>query len=141
MDVKAAERILRQAGIRTDVLPGQKLTIVQGDVVRVNMSFQYRGPAQTVTPYASIGKITLGIFDEIASARGANKSLTQSDTLKSYTAYVDISSSNCKPEANYDLTAKLEQYPGETVVELTDVIDVMGAMEFSNFQITGYDLV
>jgi len=141
MRVKGAEALLMSAGIRTDVSPGQKLTIVQGDVVRVNLSFQYRGPAQSVTPYASIGKITFGIFDEIASARGSNKSLSQSDSFISYTAYVDIPSSNCKPEANYDLMAKLEQYPGDTEVRLTDVIDVIGAMEFRSFQITGYDVV
>jgi len=129
------------AGIRTDVAPGQKLTIVQGEVVRLNISFQYRGPAQSVTPYASIGKLTLGFFDEIASAAGDNKNLSNSDTFITYTAYVDIPSSNCKPEANYDLMAKIKQYPRDTEVRLTDVIDVIGAMEFRSFQITGYDIV
>jgi len=141
MKIKGAEALLTSAGIRTDVLPGQKLTIIQGDVVRVAMSFEYRGPAQTVTPYAAIGKKTLGIFDEIAAARGASKSLAQSDSFLPYNIYVDINSANCKPEANYDLHAKLEEYPSQTGVQILDVIDVVGVVEFRNFQITGYDIV
>jgi len=140
MSVKEAERILREAGIQTDVPAGQKLTITQGDVVRVNIAFGYRGPAQSVTPYASIGKKALGIFDEIAYASGPKINLSQSTTFLSYTGYVDINSSNCKPEANHDVYAKLLEYTAQ-LMEILDVIDVVGAVEFQNFAITGYDKV
>ena len=136
MSEEQAERILRQAGLLTDVPAGQKLQIMQGDVVRVSFTFDYSGPAQSVTPYASIGKITLGVFDEIAYASGPKINLSQSTTFRTYRGYVDINSSNCKPEANYDLYAKLLEYPSQTYVKLVDVIDVLGLAEFRNFAIT-----
>ena len=137
MSEEQAERILRQAGMLVDVPAGQKLQIMQGDVVRVSITFDYRGPAQSVTPYASIGKQWPLFFDEIASAPGLKKRLTQSFTYLSYTGYVDINSSNCPPEANYDLFVKLLEYPGQTA-KLIDVIDVLGLAEFRNFAITEY---
>lgn len=139
MSEKQAERILRQAGLLVDVPAGQKLQIMQGDVVRVSFAFDYRGPAQSVTPYASIGKITLGIFDEIAYASGPKKNLSQSYDWLSYTGYVDINTSNCKPETNYDVYVKLLEYPSQTYVKLVDVIDVLGLAEFRNFAITEYN--
>ena len=140
MSEEQAELILRQAGLLVDVPAGQKLTIMQGNIVRISLAFDYRGPAQQVTPYASIGKITLGIFDEIAYASGPKISLTQSDVFKAYTGYIDINSTGCKPEANYDVYAKLLEYPKQ-LVEIADVIDVIGAAEFRNFQISSYDVV
>jgi len=132
-----AERILMRAGLLTDVLAGQKLAIMRGDIVRVSFAFDYRGPAQPVTPYASIGKITLGIFDEIAYATGPAKSLTKAYDWLGYTGYVDIDTSLCSPETNYDIYVKLKEYPSQ-LVEIADVIDVLGAAEFRNFAITEY---
>ena len=120
-----------------DVPAGQKLQVMQGDVVRVSFAFDYRGPAQSVTPYASIGKITLGIFDEIAHASGPAISLTQTYDWKAYTGYVDIDTSPCSPAINYDIYVKLLEYPSQ-LVEIADVIDVLGLAEFRNFAITEY---
>ena len=138
MSEEQAERILRRAGLLTDVPAGQKLQIMQGDVVRVSYAFDYQGPAQSVTPYASIGKTTLGIFDEIAYASGPKINLSQSYNFLHYTGYVDINTSNCKPETNYDVYAKLLEYPSRAYFKLVDVIDVLGLTNFQNFAITGY---
>ncbi len=124
--------------IEIEALPGQKLQIMRGDTVRVHVAFEYRGPTMSVTPYASIGQIRLGVFDEIASNVGPAISLSQSQDWRAYTGYVDIDSSPVSPGTNYDLMAKLKEYPGETEVRLTDVIDVLGAAEFRNFEITEY---
>ena len=139
MSVQEAERILMEAGIQVDVPAGQKLTITQGDVVRVNVAFEYRGPAQSVTLRCSIGTRIAGIFNE--SVYGTKSIALPQSSYLSFTNYVDIPTSGCSPSADYDMEAKISEYTSATLFKLDNVIDVIGAVEFRNFAITGYDRV
>ncbi|MBA7681438.1 hypothetical protein ES703_89776 [subsurface metagenome] len=119
--------------------PGEKLTIMQGDIVRINVAFDYRGLAVDGTLYCAIGKVwPLGIFDEIAVGSKAIH-LNESFDFVPYTAYVDIDSSPCSPQANYDISAKISEYIDQAYVEILNVIDVVGAPEFRDFEIISYD--
>jgi len=131
------ERLLQGVGIA--VSPGTKLTVWRGDIVRMHVSFNYRGPALALTLRCSIGQRVLGVFDEIAYGQ-ASVPLDQSFDFVPYTSYVDIDTSPISPGANYDIEAKIEEYPGETLVGIDNVIDVIGAAEFQNFTITGYEI-
>lgn len=140
MSVQEAERILREAGIKTDVPAGQVLTISQGDVVRMSVSFAYRGPAKSVTLRCSIGTRIAGVFYE--SVYGQKTiNLAQSSDWSTYTAYADINTSGCSPSVGYDIEAKISEYTSATLVKIDNVIDIIGAAEFQNFAITGYDKV
>ncbi len=130
------EQLLQSLGIA--VSPGGKLTVWRGDTVRMSVGFSYRGPAMTGTLRCSIGKRII-YFDEIAYGR-ATISLVQSFDFVPYTAFADIDTSPISPGANYDIEAKIEEYP-ETLVGIDNVIDVLGAAEFQNFTITGYEKV
>ena len=138
-------KILEQAdailqGVDFGVPAGQKLTVMQGQTVRMHVSFRYRGKAISCTLRCSIGKRTAFVFDEIAYGL-KTISLTQSADLKSYTAYADISTSPISPGTDYDIEAKISEYAGQTLTKIDNVIDVTGAPEFENFTITGYEAV
>jgi hypothetical protein len=113
---------------------------VQGDTVRMTVAFNYRGSAMTVTLRCSIGKRTLGVFDEIAY-KTKSISLSKSADFVSYTAFADIATTPISPGTNYDIEAKISEYTSQTIVKIDDVIDVLGAPEFQNFQITDYSKV
>lgn len=131
------EQLLESIGIA--VSPGAKLTVWRGDTVRMHIAFNYRGPAITCTLRCSIGQRRFTIFDEIAFGR-ATIYLAQSFDFVPYTASADIDTSPISPGSNYDIEAKIEEYP-ETLVGIDNVIDVTGLAEFANFTITGYEKV
>jgi len=122
------------------VAPPGKLTVMKGDTVRMTVAFNYRGSAINVMLRCSIGKRTVGIFDEIAYATKAI-SLPASAGFLSYTAFADISTTPISSEANLDIEAKITEYASATLVKIDNVIDVLGAPEFQNFAITDYSKV
>lgn len=131
------EQLLQSIGIA--VSPGEKLTVWRGDMVRMHVGFDYRGPALTgLTLRCSIGKRII-YFDEIAFGR-ATVNVSQSFDFVSYTASADIDTSPISPGPDYDIEAKIEEYP-ETLVGIDNVIDVLGVAEFQNFTITSYEKV
>jgi len=119
------------------VAPPGKLTVMRGDIVRMTVAFNYRGSAINVTLRCSIGQKNLGVFDEIAYATKPI-SLPQSMDFVPYEAYADISTAAIAPGMNYDIEAKIEEYTGQTLVKVDNVIDVLGEPEFQNFVITDY---
>ena len=119
------------------VAPPGKLTVMRGETVRMTVAFNYRGSAISVTLYGSIGQIRLGVFDEIAVGQ-KTISLPSATTWISRTEYVDIVTTPISPGTNYDIYAKIKEYPGQALVEIADVIDVIGAPEFQDFRITDY---
>ncbi|GAI70736.1 unnamed protein product [marine sediment metagenome] len=133
--------IVRQ-GIGIAVPVGQKLTIMRGDIVRMNVSFDYRGIALTgLTLRCSIGQRVMVIgFDEIAFGQ-ASVDVAESIDFVGYTVFADIDTSPIESGANYDIEAKIEEYVGDTLVSRDDVIDVIGAPEFTGFSIDSYDVV
>lgn len=132
------EQLLRGFGIAVE--PGEKLTVMRGDTVRMHVGFDYRGPALTeLTLRCSIGTRGWAGFDEIAYGQ-ATVDVDESMDFEPYTAYADIDTSPISPEADLDIEAKIEEYP-ETLVGIDNVIDVLGAAEFANFEITSYEKV
>lgn len=138
------QELLRNIGISIGVSPGQKLTVWQGDTVRMHVGFDYKGPPLTgLTLRCSIGQrrtIWPYDFDEIAYGR-ATINLDQSFDFRPYAAFADIDTSPISPNENYDIEAKIEEYLAETLVSIDNVIDILGAPEFQNFAITGYEKV
>jgi len=131
------EQLLGETGIA----PPGKLTVMRGDRVRVTIGFNYRGTALSFSFRAAIGNKGY-IFDEIAYATKAI-SLPASADFLGYTSFVDISTAAITPQANLDLYAKLTGLPGADLLTpyYLDVIDVLGAPEFSGFAITDYSKV
>lgn len=145
--LKQGEAILRQMGIEVvrqgigiAVPAGQKLTIMQGDVVRMHVAFDYRGTAISCTLRCSIGSRGILGFDEIAYGQ-AIVNVAESFDLLPYVASADIDTSPVSPGADYDIEAKIEEYVAQTLVGIDNVIDVIGAPEFSDFAITSYEVV
>ena len=123
------------------VAPPGKLTVMQGDIVRVTFSFSYRGTALNFSMRAAIGNKGV-TFDEIAYATKALSVPASADFI-TYTDSVDISTSPISPQANLDLYAKLTGIPGADLFTpyYLDIIDVLGAPEFQDFVITDYSKV
>lgn len=123
------------------VAPSGKLTVTRGDIVRVTVSFSYRGSALSFGLRCAIGNRGAG-FDEIAYAIKSLSVPASADFLP-YTAYVDISTAAIAPQTNLDLYAKLTGLPGADLFTpyYLDVIDLLGAPEFQNFVITDYSKV
>lgn len=124
------------------VAPPGKLTIVQGEPVRMTVAFRYRGPAlPSATLRCSIGTRIVGIFYESVYASKNIGPIPQSSDFLDYTAYADIATAGLSPSVNYDVEAKISEYAAQTLVKHDDVIDVIGAPEFQNFRITDYSKV
>jgi hypothetical protein len=110
-----------------------RLTLMDGDVLRVNVAVPYRGPEAEFTLYASIGQRGFFGFDEILSARAPLSCPGSPENYTTVTGEVDIeivgagiagiggiSSGN-----DYDLYVKIEEKP-EVTVEIDNVIDIAG---------------
>jgi len=117
-------QVLRQADMVAEVNPGETLELEAGDTLRVSVSLEYQGKAGSVTLYAALGKITLGIFDEIIT--GQNKlNLPSSPTGYSLVeGSVDISIKNINT-GTYDLYCKLKERPEAGMPELNNVIKII----------------
>jgi hypothetical protein len=139
-----AERILQ--GITIDVPAGQKLYgVMPGDTVRVKATIQYRGPAYSDTFYAAIGNWVV-VFDEYWVG-SIPVSFAQSTDWVTYELTVDILITKV---ANFpwtpgwfDIYAKLTKpgIGGLLTPRLDNVIEVILAAEFQNFNITSYDKI
>lgn len=133
------EQLLR--GISIGVLPGEKLTVSIGDTVRVRATIDYKGPALSDTFYGAIGNRTWYGFDEIIKG-SVPVSFSQSFDWQSYELTVDIPvTAAISPGTNYDLYVKLVGHLEAGLPEVDDVIDVIGAVEFQNFEIVSYEKV
>ena len=135
--IDEAQLIVRQVGF--DVPAGQKLEVMRGDTVRVNVEFDYRGPAATYTMRCSIGQTSWLGFDEIAYGL-ASIPLEASSDFVGYQAYADIDTSPVAGQPDYDMEAKIAEYP-ETLVRLDNVIDILEGAELRDFRIAGYEKV
>ena len=137
LQINSIESLLQGIGIQA--LPGEKLTVMAGDTVRVRATIDYRGPAISDSFYGAIGKRGLISFDEIIY--GSNPvSFPQSFDWVRYELTVDIPVTTAiSPGTNYDLYVKLYQHEEAGYPEVDDVIDVMGIAEFQNFAITSYE--
>jgi len=109
------------------VLPGEKIELTYDDFLRVNVSFDYRGPAETVTLYGAIGNRGIFGFDEILHNE-VDIDLPESPVdFIPCQGSVDIGiTSDIDPGTDYDLYVKFSEYPEAGMPEADDVIDIVG---------------
>lgn len=131
--------LLESVGV--EALPGEKVQLKVGDKLRVNASIDYKGPALSDTFYAAIGVRGVG-FDEILVGQSV-VSFPQSADFVTYNLSADITITTAiAAKTDYDLYVKLVNHETEAGrPEVDNVIDIVSAMAFQNFKITGYNKV
>ena len=110
-----------------------RLTLMAGDVLRVNIAVPYRGPEAEFTLYGSIGQRGVFGFDEILSARATLSCPDSPEKYTTVTGELDIEIIGAGMAGiggisggnDYDLYVKIEEKP-EVIVEIDDVIDIAG---------------
>jgi len=110
-----------------------RLTLIDGDVLRVSVAVPYRGPGAEFTLYGSIGQRGLFGFDEILSARATFSCPNSPENYTTVTGELDIEIigagiagiGGISGGNDYDLYVKIEEKP-EVIVEIDDVIDITG---------------
>lgn len=133
------EQLLQSLGVAA--LPGEKLQVEVGDVVRVRATVDYKGPAISDTFYGAIGNRRWIVFDEIIHG-SAPVSFYQSYDWTTYELVVDIPvTAAISPGTDYDLYVKLVGHLEAGLPEVDNVIDVLGVVEFRNLTIASYEKV
>jgi len=110
-----------------------RLTLMAGDVLRVNIAVPYRGPEAEFTLYGSIGQRGFFGFDEILIARATLYCPNSPEKYTTVTGELDIEIIGAGMAGiggisggnDYDLYVKIEEKP-EVIVEIDDVIDIAG---------------
>ncbi|MBA7705361.1 hypothetical protein ES703_114189 [subsurface metagenome] len=152
-----AEAILRQAGIGVlrrgiaVVAPGKLYGVLPGDTVRVSATIDYRGPALDDDFYAAIGERRLVDFDEHWDSGPVPIHFASSIDWVTYDLVADIPITEVAKfpwtPGWFDLYVKLLEHhqvwhvPRAEMPELSNVIEVLLAAAFDNFDIVSYDVV
>lgn len=111
----------------------EKVMLVPGDVLKVNVTVPYKGPEAEFTLYGSIGQKGFLGFDEILVARALLPCPDSLDKYTTVTGDVDIEivgaglvgMGGISMGTDYDLYVKIEEKP-EVAAEIDDVIDIAG---------------
>ena len=121
---------------------GEKLTVMVGDTVRVHLAVDYRGPDIDGEIHVSYGSQDTWFNEDGNKQEDLPVSFDQSMDWVPYEFACDIYIGG-SPGENYDLYAKIMGVPGPDIFSpvLLNVLDVLGAAEFQNFTITGYEKV
>lgn len=122
---------------------GEKLEVMVGDVVRVHLGVDYRGPAINGVVHVSYGRQVGFVFNEDGNKqKDINVSFDQSMDWQAYEITCDVPIGG-STGSGYDLYAKIMGVPGPDIFSptLLNVLDVLGEAEFRNFEITSYDKV
>jgi len=138
LKIKSIESLLK--GIGVAALPGEKLTVMVGDMVRVHLTVEYRGPAIDGAVWMAIGSQDTW-FDEFFASR-TPVHFDASIDFMAYGIACDVLIGN-RPGPNFDMYAKIMEVPGADIFTdvLLNVIDVIGAAEFQNFAIASYEKI
>ena len=110
-----------------------RLTLMDGDVLRVSVAVPYRGPEAEFTLYGSIGQRGFFGFDEILSARVPLSCPDSPENYTTVTGELDIEIIGAGMAGiggisggnDYDLYVKIEEKP-DVMVEIDNVIDIAG---------------
>lgn len=123
-------------------LPGEKLTVMPGDTVRVRLSVDYMGPAIDGSVWVAIGRQNLGFAEDFVPDAPVPVHFAQSFDWVTYPIVVDIPIWD-RPGIDYDMYAKIMGVPGPDIFTdvLLNIIDVLGVAEFRNFTIDSYEKV
>ncbi len=151
-----AEAILRQAGVGVlrrgiaVLAPGKLYGVMPGDTVRVTASIDYRGPALDDYFYATIGNRVV-IFDELWDSGQVPIYFNESIDWVNYELTADIPITEVAKfpwtPGWFDLQVKIVGHseawhvPNAGIPELSNVIEVLLAAAFQNFNIESYNIV
>jgi len=119
---------------------GEKVTLANGDTLRVSVSMQYRGPEQDLTLYGAVGTRVGALIEEFDEALVGEGTLScpRSDTFTPVSGSVDIPivvnwdavsapfvgyQNMLPPGEDYDLYVKIKEHPSIRD-ELDDIIDL-----------------
>lgn len=143
LNIVSVERLLEGIeGLGIAVPAGEKLTVMIGDVVRVLLQVEYRGPALTGKIHVSYGHQNLWFNEDGNKQADIVAEFPQAFdwVLVGFACDIPIGGSY---GAGYDMYAKIEGVPGADIFAptLLNVLDVLGASEFRNFGIISYDKV
>jgi hypothetical protein len=112
--------------ISTGVPSGQKVELTYGQSLRVNTSFDYRGPAGKASLYGAIGSKGVWFTEKLSGETEISlpSSLTQ---FTPCSRSVDIGvTPDIAPGTDYDIYCKIREYPEAGLPEVDDVIDITG---------------
>ncbi len=123
-------------------LPGEKLTVMVGDVVRVHLGVDYRGIAIDGEIHVSYGRQNAWFNEDGNKQADIPVHFDQSMDFVPYEFTCDVPIGGATG-SDYDLYAKIMAVPGADIFSptLMNVLDVIGAPEFANFEITGYEKI
>ncbi len=138
MRATAFQRMLQNIGVAA--VPGEVLTVIPGDTVRVHLEVEYRGPAVDGTCYVAFGRQNTW-FNEDWHNQVAVR-FAESYDFRKYEITVDLVTPN-RPDVGYDLYGKIKDIPGPDIFTPTylNVLDVLAAAEFRDFVVTAYQKV
>ncbi len=138
MNITGLEVIRRNPGVAVGpnpgvavigVVAGEKIELTYDETLRVNVSFDYRGPAMKTTLEGAIGKLH-GFptpWLEVLLKKGATIDLPDSPDVTPCSRSVDIPiTSDIDPGTDYDLSISLLDYREAGHPTETDVIDIVG---------------
>ena len=136
--INSIESLLQ--GIGVAALPGEKLTVMLGDIVRVHLAVEYRGPAIDGEIHVSYGSQNAWFNEDGNKQSDTPVHFDQSMDFLPYEIACDVPIGG-SPGTDYDLYAKIMGVPGPDIFSSTllNVLDVLGAAEFQNFEITSYE--
>ncbi|MBA7686396.1 hypothetical protein ES703_94843 [subsurface metagenome] len=121
--------IVPNPGVVIGVVAGEKIELTYDETLRVNVSFDYRGPAMETTLEGAIGKLH-GFptpWLEVLLKKGATIDLPDSPDVTPCSRSVDIPiTSDIDPGTDYDLSVSLLDYREAGHPTETDVIDIVG---------------
>ena len=145
--VNQAELILRGLAV---IAPGKLYGVMPGDTVRISAIVDYRGPALDDDFYAAIGSRVV-VFDELWNSDPVPVHFDPSVDWVTYTliAYIPITAVAKFPWTPgwFDLYVKLLGHsevwhvPNAGKPELSNVIEVLLAAAFQNFEIAEYGIL
>ena len=138
--INSIESLLQ--GIGVAALPGEKLTVMLGDIVRVHLGVEYQGIAIDGEIHVSYGRQNMWFNEDGNKQSDVPVHFDQSMDWVPYEITCDISIGGATG-TGYDLYAKIMGVPGPDIFSptLLNVLDVLGAAEFQNFEITSYEKV
>ncbi len=132
------EEVVGEVGVAA--IPGEKLTVLVGDTVRVRFSVDYMGPAIDGAVWTAIGRQNAWFNEDFASRTPVHFDASFDFVTYDITADVVIGD---RPGSDYDMYAKIMEVPGPDIFTpiLLNIIDVLGAVEFRNFAIDSYEKI
>jgi len=138
LKINSIERLLQEVGVAA--LPGEKLTVMVGETVRVHVSVDYRGPTIDGAIWVAIGRQDTWFNEDFYNRIEVTFPASIDWATYDYTCDVPITD---RPGTDYDMYAKIMEVPGPDIFAptLLNIIDVIGVAEFRNFEITSYEKV